>query len=63
MARDTCALAPGCDFPSLIGNDLYYGGLGGEFTISTSSDTSGTALLWAPEFEPETQFLNCKRKT
>jgi len=34
-----------CDFPSLIGNDLYYGGLGGEFTISTSSITSGTMVL------------------
>lgn len=34
-----------CDFPSLIANDPYYGGLGGEFTISTSSPTSGSMVL------------------
>lgn len=50
-----------CDYPSLIGmgcinknknpnysflgNDEFYGGLGGEFTISTSSETSGTIVL------------------
>ncbi|KAJ1549498.1 hypothetical protein HK405_000338, partial [Cladochytrium tenue] len=34
-----------CDFPSLIGNDDFYGGLGGEFTISTRSETSGTIVL------------------
>jgi hypothetical protein len=34
-----------CDFPSLIGRDEYYGGLGGEFTISTRSLTSGTKVL------------------
>ncbi|KAJ3267888.1 hypothetical protein HDU76_011566, partial [Blyttiomyces sp. JEL0837] len=34
-----------CDFPTLIGNDDYYGGLGGEFTISTRSETSGTIVL------------------
>ncbi|TYZ63899.1 hypothetical protein PybrP1_009726, partial [[Pythium] brassicae (nom. inval.)] len=31
-----------CEFPSLIGNDDFYGGLGGEFVISTRSPTSGT---------------------
>jgi hypothetical protein len=46
-ARDACrATGPNaCDFPSLIGNDLYYGGLGGEFTITTQSPTSGTVVL------------------
>lgn len=46
-AREACrATGPsGCDFPSLIGNDPYYGGLGGEFTISTESPTSGTVVL------------------
>lgn len=46
-ARDACkATGPNaCDFPSLIGNDPYYGGLGGEFTISTQSPTSGTIVL------------------
>ncbi|TYZ68119.1 hypothetical protein PybrP1_000770, partial [[Pythium] brassicae (nom. inval.)] len=34
-----------CDFPSLIGNDDFYGGLGGEFVISTRSPTSGTVVL------------------
>lgn len=42
-----CALtgAGGCDYPSLIGNDDYYGGLGGEFVISTRSNTTGTIVL------------------
>jgi hypothetical protein len=46
-AREVCRLTGtgACDFPSLIGNDPYYGGLGGEFTISTSSPTSGTMVL------------------
>ncbi|KAK9708402.1 hypothetical protein K7432_009661 [Basidiobolus ranarum] len=34
-----------CDYPSLIGNDDYYGGLGGEFIIATRSPTSGTIVL------------------
>ncbi|KAI8925350.1 IgA peptidase M64-domain-containing protein [Entophlyctis helioformis] len=34
-----------CDYPSLIGNDEYYGGLGGEFVIATRSETSGTVVL------------------
>jgi len=46
-ARDACrATGPGaCDFPTLIGHSPFYGGLGGEFTISTSSVTSGTVVL------------------
>lgn len=46
-ARRAChAVGPyACDFPSLIANDPYYGGLGGEFTISTKSETSGTIVL------------------
>ncbi|TMW61137.1 hypothetical protein Poli38472_013600 [Pythium oligandrum] len=46
-ARRVCALVGtnACDFPSIIGNDAYYGGLGGEFVISTSSPTSGTIVL------------------
>ncbi len=35
----------GCDYPSLIGNDDYYGGLGGEFVISTKSNRTGTVVL------------------
>jgi hypothetical protein len=46
-ARQVCALTgtDACDFPSLIGNDEFYGGLGGEFTISTRSLSSGTVVL------------------
>ncbi|TYZ65921.1 hypothetical protein PybrP1_004262 [[Pythium] brassicae (nom. inval.)] len=46
-ARRLCELvgANACDFPSLIGNDDFYGGLGGEFVISTRSPTSGTVVL------------------
>jgi hypothetical protein len=43
--RQSCAKAPGCDYPVVIANDPYYGGLGGEFAISTSSPTSGTVVL------------------
>eukprot|EP00736_Rhodelphis_marinus_P014475 Rmarinus@m.7591 len=46
-ARSACRStgSNACDFPSLIGNDEYYGGLGGEFAISTRSETSGTIVL------------------
>jgi hypothetical protein len=43
--RESCRQAPGCDYPVVIANDPYYGGLGGEFAISTSSVTSGTVVL------------------
>eukprot|EP01088_Endostelium_zonatum_P002608 TRINITY_DN1324_c0_g3_i1.p1 TRINITY_DN1324_c0_g3~~TRINITY_DN1324_c0_g3_i1.p1 ORF type:complete len:605 (-),score=137.64 TRINITY_DN1324_c0_g3_i1:201-2015(-) len=47
IARSACAEVgkDACDYPTLIGNDDYYGGLGGEFTISTRSPTSGTIVL------------------
>lgn len=46
-ARQVCALtgASGCDYPSIIGNDDFYGGLGGEFVISTKSERTGTVVL------------------
>ncbi|OXA56829.1 uncharacterized protein LOC110848011 [Folsomia candida] len=46
-ARTVCRLTgtSGCDYPSLIGNDDYYGGLGGEFVISTKSNRTGTVVL------------------
>jgi len=46
-ARSACrATGPNaCNFPTIIGNDPYYGGLGGEFAVSTSSPTSGTVVL------------------
>lgn len=43
--RDSCSRAPDCDYPIVIANDPHYGGLGGEFAISTSSITSGTVVL------------------
>jgi len=43
--RASCRVAPGCDYPVVIANDPHYGGLGGEFAISTSSETSGTVVL------------------
>ena len=43
--RDSCRQAPGCDYPVVIANDPYYGGLGGEIAISTSSPTSGMVVL------------------
>ena len=43
--RESCRQAPGCDYPVVIANDPYYGGLGGEFAVSTSSPTSGTVVL------------------
>ncbi|KAJ3175666.1 hypothetical protein HDU87_005807 [Geranomyces variabilis] len=46
-ARKACKLTgpAACDYPSLIGNDDFYGGLGGEFVISTRSNASGTVVL------------------
>lgn len=47
VARSICKhLGPElCDFPSMIANDDFYGGLGGEFIISTRSILSGTVVL------------------
>jgi len=46
-ARTVCRLTgtSGCDYPSIIGNDDFYGGLGGEFVISTKSNRTGTTVL------------------
>jgi len=46
-AREVCALTgpSGCDYPSIIGNDDFYGGLGGEFVISTKGERTGTVVL------------------
>lgn len=43
--RASCRVAPACDYPIVIANDPYYGGLGGEFAISTSSPDSGIVVL------------------
>ncbi len=44
-ARQSCRKAPGCDYPIIVANDPNYGGLGGEFAITTSSIKSGTVVL------------------
>ncbi|KAG8821207.1 hypothetical protein FRC18_011411 [Serendipita sp. 400] len=46
VARAACAsLGFGCNYPILIGNDDLYGGLGGEFSISTASMLNGPLVL------------------
>jgi|GEM_PF-1543601 len=44
-AHESSQAAPGCEYPVIIANDPHYGGLGGEFAISTSSRTSGSMVL------------------
>ncbi len=39
------ALSPDNDYPILIANDNYYGGLGGRYAISTRSVQTGTVVL------------------
>jgi hypothetical protein len=38
-------LAPATDYPIVLANDEYYGGLGGRWAISTSSRSSGLIVL------------------
>lgn len=45
IARQAAELAPKSDFPILLANDDYYGGLGGEFAITTSSLQSSLIVL------------------
>ncbi len=51
MPGDTAAaeaalrLAPATDYPIILANDEFYGGLGGRFAISTSSVKSGLIVL------------------
>ncbi|MEW6278090.1 MAG: M64 family metallopeptidase [Candidatus Eremiobacterota bacterium] len=44
-AERAIALAPATDFPILVANDDYYGGLGGRYAITTRSVDSGTMVL------------------
>lgn len=46
-AREVCKMTGenACDYPSLIANDDYYGGLGGEFVIFTRSHQTGKIVL------------------
>ncbi|KAG8729221.1 hypothetical protein FRC12_021169 [Ceratobasidium sp. 428] len=46
VASAACkSLGSGCNYPLLLGNDPLYGGLGGEFTISTASVLNGPLVL------------------
>ncbi|PVF99488.1 hypothetical protein CPB86DRAFT_756598 [Serendipita vermifera] len=46
VARAACAsLGTGCDYPILLANSPFYGGLGGEFSITTSSILNGALVL------------------
>ncbi|KAG6879333.1 hypothetical protein C0992_003467 [Termitomyces sp. T32_za158] len=46
VARAACdSLKDQCDYPILLGNDPYYGGLGGDFTVITSSLANGPLVL------------------
>jgi len=38
-------LAPDVDYPILVGNDAFYGGLGGQFAITTSAPLNITTVL------------------
>lgn len=44
-AEKAIQLAPDTDYPILIANDNFYGGLGGRFAITTRSPESGTMVL------------------
>ncbi|KIO27039.1 hypothetical protein M407DRAFT_73808 [Tulasnella calospora MUT 4182] len=39
------SLGTQCDYPILLANDPMYGGLGGEFTITTASQVNGALVL------------------
>ncbi|KAL7621647.1 hypothetical protein AAE478_008974 [Parahypoxylon ruwenzoriense] len=45
VARAACQSTDACDYPILLGNDPFYGGLGGTFTVVTASPTNGPAVL------------------
>jgi hypothetical protein len=44
VARAACQ-STDCDYPILLGNDPFYGGLGGTFTVVTASPANGPAVL------------------
>ncbi|KAI6301582.1 hypothetical protein MCOR07_010364 [Pyricularia oryzae] len=45
VARAACSSTTACDYPLLLGNDDLYGGLGGEFTVTTASRVNGAVIL------------------
>jgi hypothetical protein len=44
-AEKAISLAPDTDYPILVANDDFYGGLGGRYAITTRSHNSGTMVL------------------
>ncbi len=44
-AKKATQLAPDTDYPILVGNDKFYGGLGGTFAITTSAPLNITTVL------------------
>lgn len=44
-AERALGLAPDTDYPILVANDDFYGGLGGRYAITTRSHNSGTMVL------------------
>lgn len=44
-AEKAIKLAPDTDYPILVANDEFYGGLGGRYAITTRSHNSGTMVL------------------
>ncbi len=44
-AERALRLAPDTDYPILVANDDFYGGLGGRYAITTRSENSGTMVL------------------
>lgn len=44
-AEKAIKLAPDTDYPILVANDDFYGGLGGRYAITTRSHNSGTMVL------------------
>ncbi|KAI2606583.1 IgA peptidase M64-domain-containing protein [Hypoxylon sp. NC1633] len=45
VAAAACQSTEACDYPILLGNDPFYGGLGGQFTVTTASLNSGPVVL------------------
>ncbi len=45
MLERAISLAPATDYPIVIANDNFYGGLGGRYAITTRSLTSGSMVL------------------
>ena len=45
VGHAACGSTDKCDFPILLGNDPFYGGLGGTFTVVTASVANGPAVL------------------